>query len=230
MLIEYTALVSSVRELVEDRIPDDALVLVVSRGDQELLRLGVRRAWHFPREASGAYTGSHPADSAEAVKHLEELRWRGATHLLFPSTSLWWLEHYTGLREHLERGYERVVNEDDTCWIYSLTERPAARDNSSSADRQLRELLDALLPPRAPIALVTAGDAVPDLGDRPVLPLPGRVKPPPRLPDARFLVVPEAASLWLDENGDLLEREHRLVIRQQHVCVVYELGSGSCDS
>ena len=38
-----------VREAVRSAIPADATVLVVSRGDEELLKLDGRTAWHFPR-------------------------------------------------------------------------------------------------------------------------------------------------------------------------------------
>jgi hypothetical protein len=95
-------------------------VLVVSRGDEELLRLNGCRAWHFPQSEAGQWAGHHPQDSDEAVAHLEALRERGGEFLLFPKTGLWWLDHYRGLAEHLERSYETVVREDDTCVIFAL--------------------------------------------------------------------------------------------------------------
>ena len=77
-------------------------MLVVSNGDDELLRLGAaRRAWHFPQQEDGVWAGYHPADSAEAIAHLEALRDRGATHILIPQTAFWWLDYYTGLRDRL---------------------------------------------------------------------------------------------------------------------------------
>ena len=42
-------------------------VLVVSKGDPELLRLGTRRARHFPEADDGSWAGHHPADSGEAI-------------------------------------------------------------------------------------------------------------------------------------------------------------------
>jgi hypothetical protein len=42
--------------------------------------------------------------------------------LLFPETSLWWLEHYGGFREHLEERYKPFVREEGTCMIFSLRE------------------------------------------------------------------------------------------------------------
>src|SRR5947207_15858862 len=91
---EYASLVSRFQALGSRALPADAVVAVVSRGDHELLDLGGRLAWHFPRREDGVYAGYHPADSAAAIAHLEGLRDRGAEFLAFPATALWWLEHY----------------------------------------------------------------------------------------------------------------------------------------
>ena len=102
---------------------------VVSRGDEELLKLDGPEAWHFPREEGGAYAGHHPADDAEAITLLEEFRGQGADFLLFPSeavwpfdseTAFWWLDHYEGFRRHLDKHYERIWG-DEQCIIYRLT-------------------------------------------------------------------------------------------------------------
>jgi hypothetical protein len=53
---------------------------------------------------------------------LEAQRERGADFLLFPRTALWWLDHYGGLRQHLERHY-RVLSSDENCRIFDLTDR-----------------------------------------------------------------------------------------------------------
>src|SRR5207237_106464 len=41
--------VGPVRDAVSSFVPDNATVLVVSKGDNELLRLEGRVAWHFPQ-------------------------------------------------------------------------------------------------------------------------------------------------------------------------------------
>jgi GT2 family glycosyltransferase len=115
----YAELAERIRALVADALPPAATVLVVSRGDDALLDLAGRSAWHFP-QADGTYAGHHPADSAEAIAHLERLRARGGEYILFPQTGLWWLEHYDGLAAHLERCARPVVREPDTCVIYEL--------------------------------------------------------------------------------------------------------------
>jgi SAM-dependent methyltransferase len=94
-------------------------VLVVSQGDDELLQLGGRLGWHFPRTVEGLYGGYFPADSATAIAHLEALRARGGEFLLFPYTQFWWLDHYGEFQEHLDTNYRRVWG-DEHCVVYHL--------------------------------------------------------------------------------------------------------------
>lgn len=116
----YEREAEQVREAVKETVPSGSTVLVISRGDERLLQLNGRRAQHFPQTADGAWAGHHPADSAEAVEHLESLRDRGAEFLVIPPTYLWWLRHYDGLRRHLESEYEPVVSDDRAGAIYRL--------------------------------------------------------------------------------------------------------------
>jgi hypothetical protein len=118
----YRRVVERIRQTVADVVPLSSTVLVVSRGDDDLLNLGGRRAWHFPQTSDGLYAGHHPADSAAAIKHLEDLRARGADVLLLPATAFWWLRHYSSFAEHLEQTYELLVRQEDACMIYSLVE------------------------------------------------------------------------------------------------------------
>jgi hypothetical protein len=109
-----------VRKAADTYLPLEGKVLVVSRGDQQLLDLGGRDAEHFPQTEEGLYAGYHPATSAEAIDLLEDLRSRGARFLLFPSTSFWWLDHYDDLRRHLESRCELVTRSEDSCAIFDL--------------------------------------------------------------------------------------------------------------
>jgi hypothetical protein len=120
----YQQLTRKIRELVRAAVPPEATLLVVSKGDEVLLKHGGRRAWHFPQQEDGAYAGYNPADSAEAVAHLEALRDKGAGYLLFPATALWWLEHYEEFKQHLDRHYRPVVELEGTCSIYALSKEP----------------------------------------------------------------------------------------------------------
>ena len=119
----YRVLTERIRKLVAERVPPGSKLLVVSRGDDQLLSFDGRVGFHFPQAGNGVYAGHYPGDSREAIAHLEEVRdSRDAQFLLFPETSFWWLDHYGGLRSHLETRYRRVASEEGTAVIYSVHE------------------------------------------------------------------------------------------------------------
>ncbi len=105
---------------IQRSIPGDATVLVVSKGDDALLRLDGRTAWHFPRSENGDYAGCDPADSADAISRLESLRALGAEFLVLPRTQFWWLQHYGEFKTHLESNYRLAARRDNTCLIFDL--------------------------------------------------------------------------------------------------------------
>jgi GT2 family glycosyltransferase len=115
--------VAEVREQVERSVPVGATVLLVSRGDSELLRLAEREARHFPAGPDGRYLGHHPVGDAEAIELLEAARAKGADYLVVPAAESWWLDHYAGFAAHLE---ERASAERHrACAIYRLEPQPA---------------------------------------------------------------------------------------------------------
>jgi GT2 family glycosyltransferase len=115
----YRSVRERIRQIVAEKLPPEATLLVVSRGDEDLLKLGAHPAWHFPQDEGGVYAGHYPADGEEAVRQLEDLRARGGEFLVLPQTSLWWLDHYEELNEHL-RSHAEVVHEEDACVIFAL--------------------------------------------------------------------------------------------------------------
>jgi GT2 family glycosyltransferase len=117
---EYLALRERIKHLVLRELPSDATVVIVSKGDDDLLRLDGRRGWHFPQQPDGSYAGHYPADSREAIAALEALQAKGAQYLLIPGPSFWWLDHYPGLRRHLEDRCRMVASHDDTCVVFEL--------------------------------------------------------------------------------------------------------------
>ncbi len=129
--IGYRQLTRRIRELVRSALPPDAVVIVVSAGDDELLNLDSRRGWHFPQLEDGACAGAHPANSDEAIVHLEGLRARGGDFLLFPSTAFWWLEYYVEFKQHLESHYQVVVRHPETCLIFALRESATEPEHES---------------------------------------------------------------------------------------------------
>ena len=130
---EIAALANETRELlVMERLrrgihraigkvsPPGARVLVVSRGDDDLVEIEGREGWHFPQDSDGAYAGHYPADAAEAIAHLEALRAKGAAFLVFPAPALWWLGHYGEFADHLRCRYREVASSEDLGRIFDL--------------------------------------------------------------------------------------------------------------
>jgi hypothetical protein len=164
-----------IRGLVGVLVEQGSTVAVVSKGDQELVRLESGQGWHFPRTTDGRYAGHHPGHEAEAIAHLEHLRRQGADYFLLPSIYFWWLDHYGGLARHLRSRYRLVADCPDTCLIYDLRRGPAAahvpaamtRTSSEGANRRreqnplvpaMRALLDSLLPAHEPVLVVSEDD------------------------------------------------------------------------
>ncbi len=121
----YRYLVERVRAAVEEHVPAGEQVLVVSRGDRDLVDLGGVEAGHFPQDAEGRYLGHHPRDGEDALAQLEALRQAGAGYLVLPATSSWWLDHYEAFADHLRN--RCGATELGFCTIYELA---AQRDGA----------------------------------------------------------------------------------------------------
>lgn len=117
---DYEESIRLIRGSVRKSTPYDATVIVISKGEDELLNLQGRRAWHFPRQDDGTYAGYYPENDQEAVDSLESLRRRGGDYLVIPRAGFWWLDDYPGFRDHLEAKYRRIVD-DDVCIIYQFS-------------------------------------------------------------------------------------------------------------
>jgi hypothetical protein len=116
----YQRLVLRIHEVVAREIPPGSTVAVVSRGDDALAAFETHRGSHFPQTEGGVYAGHHPADSAAAIAHLDELRGRGVRYLVVPRTAFWWFDHYRGLTEHLAQSSRSVFRDRHTCAIFAL--------------------------------------------------------------------------------------------------------------
>ena len=134
---QYREVVDAVREAALSVLPKTAHLLVVSRGDERLTQLDGLEAWHFPRDKAGRWAGFHPASSAEAIEHLEELRTLGVDHFLIPQPSMWWLQHYADLRDWLE-GTGTLVHQDHSCVIFRLPETARVATVESLSPRPVR--------------------------------------------------------------------------------------------
>src|ERR687888_47936 len=146
-------LVARIRGVVKAIIPPAATVLVVSKGDEELLQLAGRRGLHFPQAENGAYAGHNPGSSEEAIAQLEALRGDGAEYLVVPYTAFWWLGHYDGFADHLVNRYELVHADDETCVIFALDGHPAelaaqalSTKRGARQVEEIRSLVQSVLP------------------------------------------------------------------------------------
>jgi len=144
---ERAPLAARLRAAVQRLVPEQSSIAVVSRGDDALVDFDGRRGMHFPSEADGTYIGYHPAADGDAIEHLERAIARGATHLLIPSPSLWWLEHYPELARLLADQARLVLLDPDLAALYSLDgiERaPSADSEHRDVDEDPTEELDRL--------------------------------------------------------------------------------------
>jgi hypothetical protein len=250
----YQELVRRIQEAAGAALPPGATVLVVSKGDEELLRLRGCRAWHFPRDGQGNYAGHHPADGAAALAHLEAVRAQGADYFLLPATALWWLDHYKPLKDYLAAHCQRVLGDRDTCLLWKLggpsgPARDGFEKDSTMPDHlvaQVRELVAALLPAGVTVLVVSQGkEEMLRLGACRAWHFPrddggGSTGHYPadgaaavahlealRAQGADYLLLPATALWWLDRYEEVrqhLDARCRLIADQQHVGMIYDLG------
>jgi hypothetical protein len=117
---EYSQLRQCVQREAVKCLPPGATVAVISKGDDELLRLNGHRAWHFPQAVDGAYANIYPANGMEALAQLQAIRDKGARYLLIPKPAFWWLDYYGELRTHLESSCRLALRHEEVCLIFDL--------------------------------------------------------------------------------------------------------------
>lgn len=116
----YGILKPRLRDVVCTITPEGAPILVISKGDNELVTFEGRKGGHFPQIEDGTYAGHHPADSAQAIAALDALREKGASYLVIPESAFWWLDFYKDFRAHLDTHYCKI-RQDESCIVYQLT-------------------------------------------------------------------------------------------------------------
>lgn len=175
----YASNKQQIQQLVNTKLPREARVLVVSKGDEELIQFEGRHGWHFPQTGKNVYAGSYPAKSTDAIVHLEELRREGAEFLLLPRVAFWWLDHYHEFAAHLQKRYQRILPENEACLIFDLRTRVAGqpngtttgsgrqptvlapashRSNYAALKQQISQIVAANLPDEARVLVVSKGD------------------------------------------------------------------------
>jgi hypothetical protein len=130
---EYVDLVSRIRQAVAALLESEAGLVVFHEGDIDLLRFDGRRTWGFPATDLEPLRESWPANAVGAVAHLEALRAEGGAAVVIPRPAFWWLDHFPGFRQHLERRYPLLLDVPD-CRVFRLA--AARRSGAAAVDLQ----------------------------------------------------------------------------------------------
>ena len=70
-------------------------------------------------ERNGEYWGP-PANDQAAILELERDRQKGASFIVFTSPAFWWLDYYSGFRDHLKECFPCMLN-NDRMVVYKIT-------------------------------------------------------------------------------------------------------------
>ena len=232
-------------------IPRNATVLVVSRGDEELLRIGPRRALHFPQDEFGRYAGYPPAGQRRCDRGpREHARTRRASTCCCPARRSGGSTTTRGSATTSSATMPRSCP-PTTAWSSSspppefkppqrmpIPRGCPPRRRARQLAGPLDELLRALLPADASIAVVTRdASQLPRVGDcRAVSPPDGANDLRAMLEeadagDAEFLVIPAGSYDRVHDSGEPAADVGgwRLVTHQRHLGEVYER-SGSAEA
>jgi hypothetical protein len=97
------------RRDIEEIIPPGSTFLLVDKNRGQQMSRGLR-SLPFP-ECNGEW-GGYPADDAAAIAELDRLRREGAEFIVFPTSMLYWLETYPGLRRELNETSRCILTND----------------------------------------------------------------------------------------------------------------------
>ena len=79
--------------------PQNALIIAADHGDPTLFYYAERRGWHLP-EKDAIYNGD-PAGAEQLIDDVAHLRAAGATHVVFVSTTFWFLDRFPSFAQYL---------------------------------------------------------------------------------------------------------------------------------
>jgi hypothetical protein len=126
-------LLPAIRALLDSLLPDDEPVLVVSEGNEALLRLG-RKALDFPVDRRGEHRSISSIGQDAIAAQLTDMRARGLRYLVVPDTARQGLGRSGALR----KCRREVAIREGICAIYELEN--AERTRPEPAGGRLRRL------------------------------------------------------------------------------------------
>jgi hypothetical protein len=112
-------------------IPPQSAFLLVDDGQWNARAVSKGRKPLPFLERDGQHWGS-PPDDATAISELERMCGMGAEYIVFGFPSFWWLEFYTGLRNHL-RSNCRTVLENDRVVVFDIRPKGGVKREHASA-------------------------------------------------------------------------------------------------
>jgi GT2 family glycosyltransferase len=130
----YDVVVDEVRDIASELIGSGAVVAVISKGDDRMVHVPCGTARHFPGLPDGSFIWSHPANDDDAISALVQDENAGLTHLVFPESAFWWLDHYTGFKSYLADRYDVVPTSSANVLVFhNLRSTEARRCQKTSA-------------------------------------------------------------------------------------------------
>lgn len=216
----YARVKKELRDFVRRKLPRDAAIAVVSRGDAELLIAKGRRIEHFPQSPDGGFAGYYPPDGTAIIAHLESLRAGGIDTLIFPETARWWLDAYPQLARHLDEYYRLAHEIEDVCIVFDLHER--ADGSTDGVHATIARNLDALKR-SSTAAAVSVLDWETDLGLASAFPNHAVFSPPGDGPELPYLDASVDVVVLRGADADRLSEARRVA----RTCVVHGVTMGA---
>lgn len=108
--LKWTEAQRLVMQELADLIPEQSTFLFVD--EEQIGSLPIPGRLRLPfLERHGQYWGP-PEDDDQAIQELTRLRQSGAGFMVFAWPAFWWLDHYAGLHEHLNRDFRCALRND----------------------------------------------------------------------------------------------------------------------
>ena len=115
---------SASAQVVGERLPAGTTVLVVSKGDERAAEpAGSPRHGTSPRRERACGPATIRRTAQRRSRSSRRCGQAGPSTWSCRRRCLWWLDHYEGLRDHLESTYQEVVHEDEAGVIFALNGR-----------------------------------------------------------------------------------------------------------